>query len=473
MKPLRQTVGFLLWSLLNPICIAASFLAFTALEIYEQTGSNTWTFDKRFFPLYLLVGAAALAIQFIIFHALYSKRPPIRPRSVGNSLRVFLRAQRPFWVMLPVLLMIFGDTEGNVFGFIIFPLYFLLGTFSMTFAAARLPVAWHKVPPPEATDARETFVVPSVMGLGLLLWTVAVVWHYGPENGFGRILAFRGNTPQYAVGRIVAAVADGDVDAFVKYVDVDRIFTHLASIGGPDKETLLKAIAERKFFDAHRMEIVYGEWSIPTSAFLDCIVPKRNAAGDFTVGIGASSALTGESFWPDGLLSRTESGYRLTDIEDWPDIEEDVKKKERFLHELPALRQKAVEESQGIFGFELLPGTSIQADDDEYGNSGWLVLHVRLTNRTDSRMDRVEFAVTLKDSAIDETKFVEIDCWANDFGTSLSPGESRTVEGRVMLNQVACRSITVGRLVLGEILPIAVDYGNGKIIDLVKLPAAD
>jgi hypothetical protein len=473
MKAILPTAEFFLWSMLNPISMAASFLLFMALDIQESTGANQFSFDKRFFPLYLLAGAAVLAVQFLCLYGLSFTGFFSRPTSAGGVFRVFLSAQRPFALMIPILLMLCGDIEGNVFGFIIFPLFCLLSLVSGVLATIRLLARRREIPPPDSAPGRLALGVLAAASVAILVWAGAVVWSHGPENGLGRFLAWRADTPQYAVLRIAAAIRSGDASTVVEYADVDRISAQFASVGGPDVDALLKAISERKFYDERRGTFGYLEWQDSIGAdFHEClhrIRPKRNGVGDFTVGTWATSTLTGEFRALDWLLIKTENGYRVAAVDNWPEIEEEAKKDESLRKSLPTMRAEAEKAAESAVGFELLAGTEaewVDATPDEW-QVGQLKFNLRLTNKSDSPIERVEFVVSLKDGAGKETRLVRTG-WANDNGKPLSPGESRQVEGSADLDPITCRSFAEGRLVLGEVFPVAVDFGNRKIIELAK-----
>lgn len=135
-----RLVSFLGLSLVNPVCMAVSFCACMAMNLYQPTSSNAVTFDVRFFPAYWGIGMIALATQFAlaygIVHLVYRER-----MTVAKTAPAFLSAQKPFYFLSPFLILLLGEVEGNVLAFSIifaFPGFAVAGVLAVERMVKRL-----------------------------------------------------------------------------------------------------------------------------------------------------------------------------------------------------------------------------------------------------------------------------------------------------------------------------------------------
>ena len=237
-----HAVAFLGFSLVNPVCMVASFVVCLDMTVYRPTGANEAQFDARFFPVYLTVGVVVQFLQVLLAYAIARWRHREGRVTLAEATDAFLFAQRPFVIFVVPLFMLLNEIEGNVVAFTaIYAFPFVVLTAGLVTARffKRLKAL---VGEPSRRAVASLIAIAGVSAVAAVA-SLVVIWIYGPVNRFGDYLAWRSDTPQYAISRIAEAVRTGRVEDIERYVDLDTILSQFAVVGGPAKADLAAALA--------------------------------------------------------------------------------------------------------------------------------------------------------------------------------------------------------------------------------------
>jgi hypothetical protein len=130
----RKILAFVGLSLVNPLCMLASFIVCMGMGAYERVGAALEQFDLRFVPVYLAVGMFVLLLQLLIVYGIARTVYRGSRMTMANVTQAFLLAQRPFYffiVAVPVLMTTIED-NAVVFGAIFaFPFVAVAGVFAI------------------------------------------------------------------------------------------------------------------------------------------------------------------------------------------------------------------------------------------------------------------------------------------------------------------------------------------------------
>jgi hypothetical protein len=142
MRYLDLIVGAFVYSMVNPICMAASFVVAIAGGFYVPTNhTNEFAFDMRWFPMYLSVGVIALLFQGLVAQSIAERLWWKRPVPYAKSLQAFFYAQRPFVFLVLAVPLLLTEIEGNAvvfFGIFAFPVVLVAFVLAITRFSKRL-----------------------------------------------------------------------------------------------------------------------------------------------------------------------------------------------------------------------------------------------------------------------------------------------------------------------------------------------
>ena len=290
-----------------------------------------------------------------------------------------------------------------------------------------------------------------------------VIWNYGPINGFGQWLAWRSDTPQYAVRRIIEATQTGDLAKLDSYVDMANILAQFATVGGPTRAELLKSL-EAQRNTAPKNALQYKEWRVGAMNGDNkeeggedlSRLQLSEKDGHFTTVIYPRSDVTGQFCRVVFTMEPIDGRYRITRA-DTDDIQEFIKNNNKNAERLPSLIKEATAKAKPLVDMHL---TSLRGQEQ---NLQW---QCDVVNKGKSPIRLLECAVVLKRADTGTVAIVEtvyLDC--ND----LPPGGKKTVEASSEVSAVVAQNVASGRLVVLAAIPIAVVYADERV-DLVELP---
>jgi hypothetical protein len=195
----RNILAFIGLSLVNPLCMLASFSACMYLGVYQRVGTAEEQFDARFFPVYLTIGMFVLLLQLFVAYgvARIVHRGGARIM-MADVTRAFLFAQKPFYFFIVAVPVLMTKVEGNavVFGaFFAFPFVVVAGVFAVRRMQKSLrtfvgrPAASYTKDSSPATHAEPASIVrvqrngvmAAIAGTFALavIASLLVVWRYG------------------------------------------------------------------------------------------------------------------------------------------------------------------------------------------------------------------------------------------------------------------------------------------------------
>ena len=458
---LWRLVAFLGLSLINPLCMAVSFCVCMGMDVYRPTSTNVVTFDARFFPVYLTAGMLVLLLQLFLVYGIARLIYRGRRVTVAKVARVFLSAQKPFLFLVLALPLLLGDVEGNVLAFgaiFAFPFVVVAGVFTTLSLFRKLKAT---VDEPSKDDVFMA-AVAGVMAIAVCA-SFLVIWAWGQVNGFGQWLAWRSDTPQYAIRRAIEAAQAGDVAELESYVDLDAIVAQFAVVGGPTRAGLLDALANQQRNRKATGGIRYKEWSVgvhPTGAYTAANpVLLREHDGTFTATIAPQSEVTGESCWVDFAMEPIHRQYQITRVTNMEDIANFLEKQRERARKLPALAKEANAKAQSLADVHL---HSLKGEGER------LRWECDVVNKGAAPIASLECAVILRrvDSgvvALAETAYLRFD------PDGLSAGHATRIAATSDISSVVARNVEAGRLDVMDLIPVAIIYAD-KRVDLVQLP---
>ena len=467
----RSLVVFLVLSLLNPVCMASSFLFCMATGIYRETSTNVVRFDARFFPVYLTVGILVLLLQLRLVYGVTRKVYRGRQVAVAKVTTAFLSSQKPFCILVLMLPVMMYEIEGNVFAFcaILMSPFVLAAGFMAAYFLGRKIKAAVEDPSDPGTGlmtgiARTTAIAVCV--------SLAVIWIFGPCTAFGALLAWRGNTPQYAVRKINKAIAEGDMASLDSYVDFDSILPQLADVGGPSQADIAEALTRSRRKGEAKGNIQCKNWTVNPNNAVDL-----NISGNaFVAAFFVQSEVTGEEVTVFLAMQSAHGKYRITgnsNVLEYPGMVcysqwgntygntvQNLVQYSKKQEQIASLAEDAYTKSQSLVEVTE-PGVR-----QHYGSNCFTF---QVTNKGDAPLVKLECAVVLRrkdNGALAQAETVSADMDAG----GLSPGRTQSVEetSRTPWNIVA--KVQAGRLVLAGIFPVKITYADGRVVELVELP---
>jgi len=289
-----------------------------------------------------------------------------------------------------------------------------------------------------------------------------VIWTRGPVNGFGEWLAWRSDTPQYAIRRVAEGLQAGDVAKLEAYVDLDTILGQLAVIGGPSRADLAEALANRQRRGETHEGIRYKEWSVGADAdgdnrALRLVLPREQDAR-FAATIDVQSKVTGESFALNLAMQPISGRYRITRVDNLEDIAEDLAKWQEKARRMPALADEAKAKAQSLANVRL---RSMRE------NHKTLRCEFDVVNTGVETIRLLECAVVLR--RVDSGAVALTEAVSLDFDPAgLSAGHATRVEASLDVSPVVARNVQTGRLIAADVVPVAIVCSD-KRVDLVQL----
>lgn len=457
-----RLVAFLGLSLINPLCMALSFCVCMGMDVYRPTSTNVVTFDARFFPVYLTIGMLAILLQLLLVYGIARLAYRGRRVTVAKVARAFLSAQKPFLFLVLALPLLLGDVEGNVLAFgaiFAFPFVVVAGVFAVLSLFRKL-----KATADEPSDEGVVLMATVAGATAIAVCaSLLVIWTYGQVNGFGEWLAWRSDTPQYAIRRIIEAAQTGDVAKLEPYADLDAILAQFAVVGGPTRAGLLDVLATRQRNREAQTGIRYEEWNVGAHDNGDDTaanpVQLRECDGTFTVTITPQSEVTGESCSLIFAIEPTGHQYRVTRVTNMEDIADFLKKQQERARKLPVLAKEAKAKAQSLADVRL---HSLRGEGES------LRWECDVVNKGATTIALLECAVILRRVDTGAVALAEV-VYLNFDPDGLSAGHATRIEASTDVSSVVARNVEAGRLVVVDVVPVAVIYAD-KRLDLVQLP---
>lgn len=459
----RSALLFAGLSLVNPLCMAASFCVCMAMDVYQPRPANEAAFDARFFPVYLTVGMLVLLLQWLLVDGLARLRYRGRPVTLVKVAGPFLSSQKPFFFLVIFLPLLLGVVEGNCLAFGIiyaFPFILIAGFFTALILSRKLRAAV------EGTSEDNPAVAKGITRAtaAALCVSLAVIAIYGPNNGFGEWLVWRSDTPQYAIRQVSEALQAGDLARLESYVDLDDILAQSVAIGGPGRADLLDALASGQRAGDAQPQIRYKEWILDPLrkdyGRESGLLGLRKQNGDFGAVIAIESEVTGQSFLVDFAMKSTRGRYRITSAGNLAELARSHKEEQDKIRQTVAIAEQAKAKSRALVEVHVL---SVQAA----GESSQFALQV--ANKGDVPIGRVQcvVVVTRKDSgAAVRTEMV----WPDFSPGHLAPGRAERTESWCGMPADVVAKIESGRLVVADALPVKIEFADDRVVELVKLP---
>lgn len=454
--------AFLGLSLVNPLCMVVSFCFCMGMDIYQPTSTNVYTFDAPFFPVYLTVGMLTLLVQLLAVYGAARIVHRGQPVQLARVAQAFLSAQKPFLFLALALPLLLGDVEGNALAFgAIFaaPFVVVAAVFAARSLRKKLATATH-----EPSNESAAFAAPVGGATAIAACaSLAVIWTYGPGNGFGEWLAWRSDTPQYAIRAVTQSLQAGDMASLQAYVDVDAILGQLAAVGGPSRAEFAKALSQRQLRDKGQGGIRHKEWSIGADTDNNPLALRlaspHERDGLFAAKIHVQSEVTGESF-PLVLAMQPSGGrYRITRVNNLEDIARFLEKQREKAQRVPALAQEAKTKAQSLAVVRL---HSLRQENAK------LRCEFDVVNKGAATIRLLECAIVLRNA--DTGAMTLTETLSLDFDPDgLSAGRATCVEASSEVSPVVARNVKAGRLAATDVVPVAIVYADQRV-DLAQLP---
>lgn len=485
----QHWVRFTVGSLLNPICIIASFLITNYLGMYYTISTNVISFSKEFFPVYVFCGMGALLAQIILAYMI--SRAISSKVTLAQVLEAFLHAQYPFIVFIFIAPCFLFNIEGNIMGFLYIPIFLLLSAIS---GVVFLRTYYKKIA--RLIENGEVHKGGS-KGIGYVLlvfltMSLYSIYQFGFNTHLVNYMGWRTDIPQYAVSQAVKAIKDQNSEAFAQYVDIDSFlesteFAEKALL----KAEILQAVEQGRLLtsDGERMRI--GEW----------IMAKRNArreVGTFTQipvvdsftfsnkgDAAKATAKFNSNINGDGIsvsvdLQKRNGRYIIVSGSDFNVLLNKINEYHKALEAFPYLANKEIVQpviTVNLLEFSAsLPKSGFLEDSYWVENKGEMkstfeVLPVNITvevgNTTDKQINHISIVIVYRDAQTNQVVAI-----ANAFTYGgkepMQPKGKRKVTFVSLVSPVLVNAVERGNAKVAEIYPAKVFYDDGQSLDLLK-----
>lgn len=455
-----RTAVFLGFSLVNPLCMVASFAVCLEMDVYGRVGANEAQFDARFFPVYLTVGIVVQLLQILLAYGIARWKHREGRTTLAEAADAFLFAERPFVIFVLLLFILLDRIEGNVVAFAgiyAFPFVILTAGLVTIRFFKRLKTLVGE------PSRRAVTLLPGLVGVSTLAIVVSltVVWVYGPVNRFGDYLAWRSDTPQYAICKIATAVQEDCVEDIEDYVDLDAVLSQFAVVGGPTKAQWTDALIKGRVARESDGEIAYNEWKV--QSFGDCcgrLARLCEKDGRFTAEVFVESQMTGQTPSLVFAMEKIHGKYRVTRVTNMADIVQSLDEQQTQAQKVLALRDEAKAKARPLVDFRL---HGMRVEDDR------LHLQFDVVNKGTVPIARVQCVVLLRRTDTGVVAMVKT-MWPSFYPTQLAPGQARTAEDSEYVSSAVARSIEAKQLVVSDVFPASVEFADEHRDELVKLP---
>ncbi|WP_110954995.1 hypothetical protein [Anaerosinus massiliensis] len=484
---IQQCLKFTSWSLFNPICIFCSFAMTNYLGMFRSVETNSVSFSREFFSVYVFIGMIALLVQIIFAYAIsriLSSR--VTPSKV---LEAFFVAQYPFIVMILLEPIIFSTIEGNIMGLICIPIFLLLTILSGPFS---LRIYYIKITKSIASgEEREGGMKGIVFALVVaLIFSLFSIYRFGFNTHLVNYMTWRPDIPQYAISQAMKSLKNREPDAFAQYVDLDSFYqSEDAEIL---KAELLNAVAEGRFFDHGEERIRVGEWvmakleakrgvgSFPQLPIVDSFI-FSNEGNLLKATAEFYSDANGHVLQVPFELHEKNGKYRIVCGADFNAVIDKIQKYRKALDAFPDLANQ--EGIQSILTIKVTNFLAIVPEDGAVENSNWVVrdgkakstsfyLPVKITaavgNNTNEELRAIDVAVVYRDKQTNQVIYVD-SISASIKKDPVKSQEIRHVTFEDSVNPVLAVAIKSGKAKVAEVYPIKVFYDGGRALELLKV----
>lgn len=487
---IQQCLKFTLWSLLNPICIFVSFYFTNYLGMYYTVSTNVISFSKEFFSVYVFMGMIALLAQIIFAYAVSRTISP--QATPAKVLEVFLFAQYPFIVMIFIVPSLLSDIEGNIIGFIYFPIILLLSAISGVFS---LFIYFKKI---ARIIEREESPNSGIKGVGCALVVVLIIslssiYRFGSNTHLVSYMGWRTDIPHYAVSQTIKALKNRNPDAFTQYVDIDSF---LQSTDATEKALLkaeiLNAVEQGRFLTSDGERIRIGEWVMAEQK-------AKRGVGTFTqVPVVDSFTFSNKgnlpkataNFYSDVIgdnmsvsfeLQERNGKYKISSGADFNVLVDKIKKHRKALEEFPYLANKDV--IQSTLTVNLLDFSASLPEGGSLENFYWVKwegqmkstfpslfvnISAEVGNNTNKRLSQIVIAVVYRDKQTNQVLAVD-----NVVGfidkEPMKPQETRHVIFKSSVNPILAVAVKSGKAKVAEVYPAKASYNDGQTLELLKV----
>ncbi|XER09138.1 hypothetical protein SRRS_47610 [Sporomusa rhizae] len=486
----QHWVRFAVWSLLNPICIIASFAITNYLGMYYTISPNVISFAKEFFPVYVFSGMCALVVQIIL--ACVISRAISPQATIARVLEAFLYAQYPFIVFVFIAPCLFSNIEGNIMGFLYIPIFLVLSAIS---GVVSLRIYYKKIT--RLTESEE-FHKGGFKGVGYVLLAFLIIslfsiYQFGFNTHLVKYMGWRTDIPQYAVSQAIKAIKERNSEVFAQYVDIDSflVSTEMAD-KALVKAEILNAVEQGRLLtgDGERMRI--GEW----------VLAKRNArreVGTFTqipvvdsfafsnkgdvtkMTVKFNSDINGDGISVPVVLQKRNGRYIIASGSDFRALLNKINDYHKALEAFPYLANEDIAQSAITVNLQdfsaSLPKSGSLVDSYWVENKGEMkstfeVLPVNITaevnNTTNIQLNRVNIVAVYRDTRTNQVLAVASG-YMYGGKELIQPNEKRNITFVSLVSPVLVDAVASGKAKVAEIYPSKAFSDDGQNLDLLKV----
>lgn len=458
-----QWVQFTIWSLLNPICITASFITTNSLGMYVKA-SHAESLSMEFFPVYIFIGMLALTVQAIMAYAISRIFSKVTPAKVFEA---FLSAQYPFVVMVLFVPAFISIGEWNVMGFIVGPLFLIISLITGGISCSRYFTKLRELIKNDESPSFDSKGIGGVVAVSLVL-TLLSLWQFGSQTHLITHMGWRTDLPQYTVSKVIQAIKDKNSMAFTEYVDLDS----LLSIAYPEivdktplKTEILNDIENGKFLISDNEGLRFGEWvmnmqgaskEVDTSAQIPVnnFVTFTNSSTLPKATVNFRSAINGEQVSLSFGLQKKNGRYKIVGIDDF----DKVKNYRSDLESFPSMVEKNL--NQSVIFVKLINFSA---------TSNSIELSLEVENNSQKPLIQANIAVVFRDAQTGEVIGVSTSTLFSK-EKPIQPREKRQVSLNASNNNpILTPSVRSGRVKVAEVYPLRVFYEDRQYIDFLKI----
>lgn len=489
---MKQSLEFIAWSLLNPICIIASFIATNYLGMYKSVSTNVIMLSREFISVYVLIGMIALVGQSILVYMM--TRLISKHATMTKVFEVFLSAQYPFIVLIFITFALLTQVEGNIMGFLYIPIFLFLGLVSGIFVLHIYLKKIHGFIEPQQSSWTAIKRVCGIVAVTLAVSLYSIYFFGFNTHLASAMVGWRTDIPQYSVVQVIKAIRNRDPDVFAQYVDIDSFLE-------PEvdkvllKAEIIDAVKQGRFLTDNGQRLKLGEWviqdrevrrgigtfkQVPIIDFWE-ICPKGDlwqATADFC------SEVNGVSVRVTFALEKRNGIYKITNGSDANALKSVIKKVKEYyraLEEFPLL----VNESDTLSTLSIKV-TNILAELPQAGaleNFSWVErdggakqktaflpvkVSAELRNNTDKPLTRIALTVVYRDIQTNRVLYVD-DAFVFIGKEPLQPYEKRQFTLSSDVRPTLLLAIKEGRVKVAELYPLRVFYDDKHSSELLKV----
>ena len=481
-----QWLKFIVWSLLNPICIISSFCTTNYLGMYHSVGSNAVAFSFEFFPVYLFIGMLTLLAQLVFLCIL---APGIKLADVCEA---FLLSQQPFIIMFIVASGLLVGVEGNVMGFIVVPLFIVLSGVSGVISIGRYLNEITRIKERKEASAGSIKEIGYAVVLTLIMALFSIC-QYGMYTHLVNYMEWRTDIPQYAVTQAMRAIKDRNPDAFMEYVDLDSVLELAQNVeGAPTKAEILKAIEQGQLLTSDGERLKVGEW----------VMAKQNAkrnVGTFEQEPMVESCTfsnkdnlvkaeaifysiaNGKKIRVVFELQKADGKYKITGGADFRELVEEIKKYHEDLEAFPGAANTNATQSIVVVNLlgvaaELPQAGSLEESDwiersrGSTSESYYLPVKIsaEVSNHLDKKWIKMILSVVFRDVQTNRVLAVS-NARADADKEPMQPQEKRQFVFHGSARPYLLLALKEGKAKVAEVYPARVQYEDKQYLEIINV----